>query len=64
MINEHFIKGYGRDLDMSNKGVIKRKIYWIAYNLLDCYVWFIQYNNAKNGQEIKDKILKLVEELL
>lgn len=64
MVNEYFIKGYGKNLDMSDNGIIKRNIYWIAYNLLDCYVWFIQYNNIKNGQDTKEKILNLVKTLL
>ncbi len=63
MVNEHFIKGYGKDLSNNENNIIKRKIYFVIYNLLDCYVWFVQYNNKQIGNEIKEKILKFLEEL-
>lgn len=63
MTNEFFIKGYTKELSMDNNSIIRRKIYWICYNLLDCYVLFVQHNNNEEGEKLKDKILKLVSEL-
>ena len=63
MTNGFFIKGYTKELSMDNNSIIRRKIYWICYNLLDCYVLFVQHNNNEEGEKLKDKILKLVSEL-
>lgn len=63
MTNEFFIKGYGKQLSMDKASVIRRKIYWIAYNLIDCYVWFVEYKNIESGKEVKQKILEIVNEL-
>lgn len=62
--NEHFIKGYGKELSNDTKSEIRKKIYSLLYSLIDSYVWYIEYDNNELGLENKEKSLKLVKELL
>ena len=62
--NEHFIKGYGKELSNDTKSEIRKKIYSLLYSLIDSYVWYVEYDNNELGLENKEKSLKLVKELL
>lgn len=62
MTNEFFIKGYGKEIGKDINSIIRRKIYWIAYNLVDCYVWIVEYKNKESGEETKRKILEVLSQ--
>lgn len=62
MTNEFFIKGYGKEIGKDINSIIRRKIYWIAYNLVDCYVWIIEYKNKESGEETKRRILEVLSQ--
>lgn len=63
MINDEFMRGYGSHLDMSDKHVLRRKLYSLIYNLLDTYVCLGEYNNEASSLANKNSALKLLNDL-
>lgn len=62
IINEHFIKGYNKELSNDEKSLIRKNIYKLLLLLIDTYVWIIEYDNLEYGIENKNNYIKLMNE--
>ncbi|SHJ96518.1 Phosphotransferase enzyme family protein [Clostridium cavendishii DSM 21758] len=64
IINQPFLRGYGKGLSDDIKRETRRKIYKLIYTLIDTYVWIIEYDKREYGLENKAIAIKLINELL
>lgn len=68
MINDDFMKGYNASNSVYESAFvrdqIKKKLYLIIYALIDSYVGLAQYNNQELYKDNREKVMKLVSELL
>lgn len=62
MINEWFIKGYGKTSVVNDNITIRRKLYMLIYNLIDSYVCLVEYNNEQNSANNKNSALTILTE--
>jgi thiamine kinase-like enzyme len=64
MVSEWFIQGYGRELNMSENAILRRKLYTVIFNLIEVYVRGVQYNEPQCCEENKLSAIKTVKELM
>lgn len=63
MISDSFLEGYGRELNMSEDAVLRRRLYKLLLNLEDCYILFCEYSNPEAGAELKQRILNELDRM-
>ena len=68
MINDDFMREYNTSNCIDEIGLTgdqtKKKLYLIIYALIDAYVGLAQYNNPNLYEDNREKVMKLVSELL
>lgn len=62
IINDAFIRGYGHIPENENRQ-LKLKKYNLLYNIIDSYVWKVQYNDINEYNRTKSRTLELLSSL-
>lgn len=63
MINESFLKGYGKLPEETKNSSIRKLLYRIFYHILDSYFLKVEYNKTQDSLNTKKTVFELLQEL-